>query len=283
MKTFYTRTLSALVFGVVVLGALLWNDASFFLLCLLIALGSMREYFRLLLAIDPAYGLTSSWHRPCVLLLTGLTVMLGVGDQAQLIHLTASFIALWGGVLVVILLFIEEILFTENFRGRNMWYSLLGLLYIGLPFAMLVNLRMTHSPGGVPVLPLGIILCLWINDTMAYITGSLLGRHPFFPSISPKKTWEGTLGGILLTMAAGALYGYFGAYYRLQDWLVIAALSAVAGTAGDLLESKLKRLAGVTDSGQLMPGHGGFLDRFDSMLAAAPLVWLYALLFLPGA
>jgi phosphatidate cytidylyltransferase len=124
-----------------------------------------------------------------------------------------------------------------------------------------------------------LIASIWINDTMAYIVGSFIGKTPF-SSISPKKTWEGTAGGAILAVAAVTLLGHYA--FGLQDTrslLVISAIAAVIGTMGDLLESKLKRLAGVKDSGSMMPGHGGFLDRFDSLLLATPFVWLYIRLF----
>ena len=123
------------------------------------------------------------------------------------------------------------------------------------------------------ILPLIIIFSIWINDTMAYITGSLIGKTPF-SSVSPKKTIEGTIGGIILCIAAMGLLAYYTALPAIHV-CAIAAIAAIAGTAGDLLESKLKRMAGVKDSGNIMPGHGGFLDRFDSLLLATPVVWLY--------
>jgi phosphatidate cytidylyltransferase len=117
---------------------------------------------------------------------------------------------------------------------------------------------------------------------MAYIVGSLIGETPF-SKISPKKTWEGTAGGAILCIVVIGLLGYFippASYYNVQHWIVIAAIAAVIGTLGDLLESKLKRAANVKDSGHIMPGHGGFLDRFDSLLLAIPFVWLYIQLVL---
>ena len=119
---------------------------------------------------------------------------------------------------------------------------------------------------------------------MAYIVGSLIGKTPLSP-ISPKKTWEGTIGGILLAIAVvGFLFPFFyfgsSAFALFMFIAPIAAIAAIVGTYGDLLESKLKRLAGVKDSGQIMPGHGGFLDRFDSLLLATPFVWLYVQLFM---
>lgn len=280
MRTFYTRTLSAIVFAVIMLAAVWWSVASFYLLFLAIALGAIREYLRLTDRIHTRSHRLSSWHRPCVYLLVVAVFFALSGNHFRFLYLPASFMGVCGGIALIIIIFISEGLFMDRLGSRDLLYSFLGLLYVALPLGLMVNLRLDHAWHGLPVLPLGIIFCLWINDTMAYITGSLWGKTPFFPSISPKKTWEGTVGGILLTIVAGAIYGYFGDTYAAGDWIVIAALVAVTGTAGDLLESKIKRMAGVKDSGMLMPGHGGVLDRFDSMLAATPFVWLYAVLFL---
>lgn len=280
MKTFYTRSLSAVVFVIIMLGGILWSTASFYILFLVIAIGAMLEYTLLIEKIDPEYQLISSWHRPCLLLLVVAVFFLLSDDHFEFLHLPGQFIGFWFGMLLVIIIFVSEGLFMEQFNKRSLWQSMLGLLYIALPLGLMVNLRLNYSRDNFPVIPLGIICCIWINDTMAYIVGSLIGEKKFFPAISPKKTWEGTLGGIILTIIAGALYGYFGHTYTLIDWVAIAAITAIFGTAGDLLESKIKRLAGVKDSGNLMPGHGGFLDRFDSLLLAIPFVWLYAAFFL---
>jgi phosphatidate cytidylyltransferase len=177
---------------------------------------------------------------------------------------------------------------------QYVYYLPLGLLYITMPCLMLMDvagIMMAEKSaainagcfGSFPfiafyILPCGIIFSIWINDTMAYIVGSLTGKTPF-SKISPKKTWEGTGGGALLCVIVIAVAGYFSEYYTIKDWAIIAAICAIFGTAGDLLESKLKRLAGVKDSGSFMPGHGGFLDRFDSLLVAVPFVWMYVKLF----
>jgi phosphatidate cytidylyltransferase len=129
------------------------------------------------------------------------------------------------------------------------------------------------------IIPCGIVFSIWINDTMAYIVGSFIGKTPL-SSISPKKTREGTIGGIILCVIVITLIGYFTKFYSVVDWIFISFLCAVFGTLGDLLESKLKRMANVKDSGTLMPGHGGFLDRFDSMLVAIPFVFVYYFLFI---
>ena len=135
-------------------------------------------------------------------------------------------------------------------------------------------------------IPLCIIFSIWINDTMAYLVGSFIGKTPL-TKISPKKTWEGTLGGIILcVIAMGFLFPLLmgkdlgESSVSTAVWFVIPALCAIFGTFGDLFESKLKRMADVKDSGSFMPGHGGFLDRFDSLLFAVPAVWVYVQLFL---
>ncbi len=124
------------------------------------------------------------------------------------------------------------------------------------------------------IIPCGIIFSIWINDTMAYIVGSFIGKTPL-TKISPKKTWEGTIGGALLCIITISLIGKAMGFYTPQNWIIIASCCAIFGTIGDLLESKLKRMAKVKDSGSIMPGHGGFLDRFDSLLVTTPFVALY--------
>jgi phosphatidate cytidylyltransferase len=158
-----------------------------------------------------------------------------------------------------------------------------GFLYISLSWALMVKLRGRITAGFQAdlgwVLPVVLIASIWINDTMAYITGSLFGRTPL-SSISPNKTWEGTIGGVILSVMVVS-YGGNGLFdLPLRPLIFISLIASVIGTLGDLLESKLKRMAGVKDSGQMMPGHGGFLDRFDSLLLATPYVWIFADLFL---
>lgn len=167
-------------------------------------------------------------------------------------------------------------------------YLFAGIIYITLPILMLVDLRTTlfdfrgignDYSFGITI-PLLIIFSIWVNDTMAYLVGSFIGKTPF-SKISPKKTWEGTLGGaILCVIAIGFIFPllaeqFFVPFEHKHNYFIIAGICAVFGTLGDLLESKLKRMANVKDSGRIMPGHGGFLDRFDSLLVATPVVWLY--------
>ena len=176
------------------------------------------------------------------------------------------------------------------YSKNHLVYLLFGIPYITLPLLMLIDVRMNWTGLDMSkitvgiILPLLIIFSIWINDTMAYLVGSLIGKTPF-SAISPKKTWEGTIGGaVLCVLIIGfgfpILMANFFEAPLLNSCFVIAAICAVFGTLGDLLESKLKRLANIKDSGTIMPGHGGFLDRFDSLLIATPIVWLYLKLFL---
>ena len=160
----------------------------------------------------------------------------------------------------------------------------MGVLYISLSLGLLLHLRLSEDikvlTGGEFLLnqsngfyiPILIIVAIWINDTMAYLVGSAIGRTPF-SKISPKKTLEGTLGGMLLCVLA--MVFILKPWFEWRILLGISIIVAIFGTVGDLLESKIKRMAGVKDSGRIMPGHGGFLDRFDSLLIAVPVVWIF--------
>mgnify|MGYP003399716251 CR=1 FL=1 len=185
-------------------------------------------------------------------------------------------------LLTVVYLFISE-LYTKAPNPINNWaYTMLSQLYIALPSAM-INVVPFRSEGGVTVyasmLPLSISLFLWTNDTGAYCGGSLL-HHRFpaklFERVSPKKSWVGSLSGGLLCLLAGYLFSLFcPGLLSLPQWLGMALVVCVFGTWGDLVESLLKRQLGVKDSGTLLPGHGGMLDRFDSSLLAIPAVVIY--------
>jgi phosphatidate cytidylyltransferase len=161
-------------------------------------------------------------------------------------------------------------------------------VYISLSWALLTNLRSRFDSEFLgdfigKMFVMLIVVSIWINDTMAYLVGSFIGKTPL-TKISPKKTLEGTIGGIIGSILIVGIIGYFinddhnwGSIFQL---MAIAGVASITGTFGDLIESKLKRMAGVKDSGHIMPGHGGFLDRFDSLLLATPFVWLCIILFM---
>lgn len=278
-QTFKTRALTAFVFVAVMLTGLLWNEWSFFLLFSLIHFGCWIEYFKLVAKIDPDYLNISSIHRNIIMLI-GWTFML-LGSQLSLRLGTTPLKGIgWYGMLLCTIIFcLNEILLKKDLNIKTLGYSLGGLLYISVSWALMLRLyEYSYSLGDSItvgwVLPCILIAAIWINDTMAYLVGSFVGKTPL-SSISPKKTWEGTIGGAVLAVGLVTL-GCEAIFHLHKVWLVlgISSIAAIVGTFGDLLESKLKRTAGVKDSGQIMPGHGGFLDRFDSLLLATPFVWL---------
>ena len=281
-QTFRTRALTALVFVAVMAVGLLWNQWSFFVLFSLVHFGCWMEFNRLIDKINPDYKEVTPLHRT-VLALAGWCLMLYfTNNDLRIATIRLTEVGLWVGL---VMLFMVPLLIATRERQfflKNMGYALVGLIYISLPLGLLIDLRNGWMEGeyrmGLAV-PLCIIFTLWINDTMAYIVGSLIGKTPLSP-ISPKKTWEGTIGGALLAIAVMSLIAYATNRLSVVNTAVIATLTAIAGTYGDLFESKLKRLAGVKDSGSIMPGHGGFLDRFDSLLFAATVVWFYVTWFM---
>ena len=194
----------------------------------------------------------------------------------------ALFLLIMGGCLYEFRKIVKLIKSTNN-----LGLLALSMPYIIIPILMMIELGRKYNEGELglnnysPILPIAIIFSIWINDTMAYIVGSFIGKTPF-SKISPKKTWEGTAGGaVLCVVVMGVITHFVNAFHALplKHWLAIAAICAVFGTLGDLLESKIKRTANIKDSGSFMPGHGGFLDRFDSLLVATPFVWLYVQIF----
>jgi phosphatidate cytidylyltransferase len=283
---FKTRALTALVFVAVMLLGLLWNHWSFLLLFSIIHFGCWWEYFNLGEKIYQTrfhnltrFGLMLGGYS-LMLLFAGSHFALG-GYQLQKSLVLP--LALAGLVLAGLGIFQ-----TRAIQLRSFAYVLLGLLYISLSWGMMLDLKQWGEASNnisiqeriIGFLPIFVIGSIWINDTMAYIVGSFIGKTPF-SKISPKKTWEGTIGGALLCVVVMTLIG---SLLVLKSWMlhfaIIAAIAAVVGTLGDLLESKLKRMADVKDSGSFMPGHGGFLDRFDSLLLATPIVWCYTKLVL---
>jgi phosphatidate cytidylyltransferase len=286
LAVFKTRTLTAIVFVLVMLTGLLWNHWSFFILFSIIHFGCWIEYQKLVALIDPGYKNISVVHKYGVMI-AGWTLMWYFTNGAFRVYGFKLYsIGWWWPFIFIALVPLIDWLFTKKTQPKNIAHSVLGLIYISLAWGLMMNLRcvgMLRKGSDYYVdffaytLPCTLIFSIWINDTMAYIVGSFIGKTPF-SKISPKKTWEGTLGGALLAvLVVGLIAWALGLEYIHAA--VIALIAAITGTAGDLFESKLKRLAGVKDSGTFMPGHGGFLDRFDSLLIATPFVWLYVVLF----
>jgi phosphatidate cytidylyltransferase len=287
-QTFKTRALTAVIFVAVMLAGLLYNHWSFLALFTVVHFGCWIEYQKLIGLIDPEYQAISSFHRNTIMLLGWSFMLYMTNDTYRISRIPVHAIGWYGIMLFTIVFCLNEILLKKSLNVKNLAFSAFGLVYISLSWGLMMGLRTIEDApikeGGdyfksdkgwlIPVL---IILAIWINDTMQYLVGSFIGKTPF-SKISPKKTWEGTIGGSILCILVITLFcqPLLYKYYLLG----ISTIVAILGTLGDLLESKLKRMAGVKDSGQIMPGHGGFLDRFDSLLLATPFVWLFVKLIM---
>ena len=286
IQTFRTRALTAIVFVAIMLAGLLWNQWSFLVLFSIIHFGCWWEYLKL---TEKIHSTSFHAYTKLGLMVMGYGIMLwfcspayhisgyGLKENISLPVSAAGFALLLAGI------------FQKNpINVKAFGYAVLGVLYISLCWGLMMDLyndftiRVSSTIVFITgyFLPLIIIASIWINDTMAYIVGSFIGKTPL-SKISPKKTWEGTIGGVILCVVVMAFL-YPRIFYSMNNsngiaflFGSIALIAAITGTFGDLLESKLKRSAGVKDSGSLMPGHGGFLDRFDSLLLATPFVWVH--------
>jgi len=188
-------------------------------------------------------------------------------------------------LVTIVYLLIAELYLKQDDPIQDWAYTMLSQMYIALPFSLLNVLAFTANGSGMvafnTLLPLSVFVFLWVNDTGAYCVGSLLGRHKLFPRISPGKSWEGSIGGAVFVLVAAWAISYFldDVMLNLYEWLGLGLVVVVFGTWGDLVESLFKRTLGVKDSGSILPGHGGMLDRFDSSLLAIPaaVIYLYTL------
>ena len=201
-------------------------------------------------------------------------------------------------LVTIIYMLIAELYLRQDDPVQDWAYTMLAQMYIALPFSLLNVLAFTATPNGQvafnTLLPLSVFIFLWVNDTGAYCVGSLLGRHKLFPRISPGKSWEGSIGGAVFVLLAAWGIGWldnmqvldmdhpstlFTGMLSIPEWLGLGLVVVVFGTWGDLVESLFKRTLGIKDSGNILPGHGGMLDRFDSSLLAIPaaVVYLYTL------
>lgn len=217
-------------------------------------------------------------------------VYLFVAVAAWRTGIVSNFAIMVPYVLTIVYLLICE-LYTGTKNAVNTWaYTMLGQMYVAMPLALVNILAFEMAPDGSGarydmLLPLSVFIFLWTNDTGAYCTGSLFGKHKLFPRVSPAKSWEGSVGGGVLVLVVAAVIGYLannGAdahTLNIYQWVGLGLTVCVFGTWGDLVESLFKRTLGIKDSGNILPGHGGMLDRFDSSLMAIPaaVVYLYTI------
>ena len=288
MTNFQRRALTATIFAAVMLVGLFFNIWSFYVLFFVISMGCLWEFLKL----------TSDGNKLRKILVFAVAVTLwftvaysllgfkGLGswDLNRSIGNTYMFLAYSLPIILFIfpfLLLIIELFQKSEKPFDNIGLSLLSIFYtvlpfvIGLPFLIFTR---EYPSSFTPNIVAGILFLTWANDTFAYIVGSKIGKTPLFPRISPKKTWEGTVGGGIMCILTGFGIHHFLGILSLTDWLIIGGIVAIFGTLGDLIESMLKRSVGVKDSGSFMPGHGGFLDRFDAFIFVIPFVFLYLMM-----
>ncbi len=279
MKNFLIRTASGAVMLIVVLGAMLLSKWSFMALMSVIAIGGMWEFYRFSqkAGYEPmkALGIFTGVAMLCAGL--ALSMFFDTANSGNaLILLVASIAAL---VLIVPLMFICELYRKSATPIANIATSLLGALYVALPMALLIVIPMLLGGGEWnPWIMILYIFIIWANDVFAYLFGITLGRHRLFERISPKKSWEGFFGGLLGAMAMGWVAAtILGA--SVPMWIGLALVAAISGVFGDLVESLMKRSVDIKDSGNIIPGHGGWLDRFDALILSAPFVFIYACIY----
>ena len=275
-NNFIQRAVTGVLFVIVLVGCILYSPLSFGILFTIISVLSVHEFAQLVSKsseVSINKTITALGGAYLFLALMSFCTQQSVGARVFLPYL---------GLLLYMM--ITELYLKKKNPTGNWAYSMLSQLYVALPFALLNVLAFQNSSetGSVtynPILPLSIFVFIWLSDTGAYCVGSLIGKHRLFERISPKKSWEGSIGGGIFSIASSLGFAHFFPFMPGWQWVGLAIVVVIFGTWGDLTESLMKRQLGIKDSGNILPGHGGMLDRCDSALMAIPaaVVYLYAL------
>ena len=282
MKNLITRTIFGILFVVVMVGGMVWRPDTFILLFAVITGMTVWEFTSLL---NQRKDIQVNRF-----ISTVAAVYLHLATAAWCVGMADGFIAYVPYVITMVYLLVSELYLKQPNPIANWACTMLAQMYIAMPFAMVNILAFRINNTGEPaynwMLPLSIFIFLWTNDTGAYCTGSLFGKHKLFPRVSPGKSWEGSIGGAILVVAAAAAIAWLEnvevadkdmppALLSMTVWIGLGLVVVVFGTWGDLVESLFKRTLGIKDSGNILPGHGGMLDRFDSSLLAIPMAVVY--------
>ena len=273
MKNFIQRAITGVIFVAVLIGCIIGGPLSFgILFCLISALATV-EFCQLMNQQEDVQVNRN------ICTLGSIALFLCFFFYGMNPAETGIFIPY---LAILIYLFISELYLKKKNPINNWAYAMFSQLYVALPFALLNVLAFqtngtTSDSQYLFILPLSLFNFKWVNDTGAYCTGMLLGKHPLFKRISPKKSWEGSIGGCVFSIAAAFALAHFFPIMSTAKWVGMGITVVIFGTWGDLTESLMKRQLGIKDSGNILPGHGGMLDRFDSAIMAIPaaVVYLY--------
>lgn len=263
MSNFLKRILTGSAFVAVLLGCTWYGQFSFSILFFIITVLGVWEFYKLSEIGDGKPQKILGTITGAAVFASNAFVCMGYDHRILIFNIPLIF-----------LIFIVELYSKADNPFGNIATTILGIIYIAVPFSIL-NYLVTFTGSYNYEVLFGFFFILWCSDSGAYLTGSAFGKLKLFPRVSPGKTWEGSIGGALLSYVAVFIIAKWYSSITLTDWMVIAAILIVIGTLGDLVESLLKRSKNVKDSGNLLPGHGGILDRFDSLIMATPFVFSY--------
>jgi len=262
MNNFWKRTITGVLFVAIIGGAVLWHQLSFLLIFGVINIFCLHEFYGIF-KLSLFYKWMGIITGGIIWLFISM-VVLGIVDKSWLyLPILLLFTAIAG-----------ELKTTEEKHFDQPALFVFGIFYISLPVFILISSAF-HAGIYNYIFIIALLIFIWVNDTMAYVTGSLIGKHKFFERISPKKTWEGVAGGMLFTLGFAVVLFYIFHSTSLANWLALAVIASVFAIIGDLIESLMKRRLNIKDSGDFFPGHGGFLDRFDALLFVIPFYFLY--------
>jgi phosphatidate cytidylyltransferase len=274
-NNFIIRTITGLTFVVIVVGCILWHPISYGILFAIFSGATTWEFCSLM-----------NKYQGCQInrmITTVASVYLFGAIMAFNANITGSEIFI-PYLITLVYLLIVELYFPKNNVLMNWAFTMMSQLYIALPFALLNTLSFISVNNGViynPVFALSVFIFIWFGDSAAYGFGTWLGRHRLFPRISPKKSWEGCIAAFVMAIGVSQVIASFNQSFTSEDlpnrlaWAGLAIVVIGFGTWGDLVESQIKRKLGIKDSGKILPGHGGMLDRFDSSLLAIPMAVVY--------
>lgn len=278
LKNFLVRTASGAVLLAVVLGAILWSKWSFGVLMLAIIIGGLREFYRMASKAGYQPQKVVGYATGTAIFIFAFSVMGSLmGEEKDLFTLAVILVPYV--IMLIPMMFICELYRKSQTPIANIGSTLMGVIYIALPISLFVFIPILLGEGEwKPLAALFYIFIIWANDVFAYLFGITLGKHRLFERISPKKSWEGFIGGLLGAMAMGYLASVVMDGNHIE-WIGLALIAAISGVFGDLVESLFKRSVDIKDSGHILPGHGGWLDRFDALILSIPFVFVYLTIY----